>query len=252
MRQLERSIEVSVATHKSRFKSFLSSFGSIFNDTDSFVININGLDDECLEFTEKVESMFGGSNLRIVCYDINMDYGDRAKFKPLCWYKDSSYPDYFLTIDDDLIYPRDYIKRLVDTSQKYGGIPVGVHSFSMYRKPTPLKNYFKERIVTHFAFASSRKFTNGLGTGTLCFSPKTVPIQFDFFEQPNMTDCYFAVYCQKNKIPMICVDRSPGWIIELVDNSPSLWSLRGNGEKQTEVINQCVDWAIFNREQVKE
>jgi hypothetical protein len=240
-----RSIEVSVATHKPRFSLFLKSFDSIVNDVDMFSVHINGDDDDCLDFAEKIWNTFG-CNVDVVNFPIDRNYGDRAKFLPLKGYDlTGSVPDYLLTIDDDIIYPRNYIERMIEFCHENNGNPVGVHAATIFSMDKPLRNYFKDRLVTHFCFASKKRSVNCLGTGTLCFSPKVVPIKFDFFEKPNMADCYFALFCQMNKIPMTCINRDINWLLELSDDRHSLWSLRGDGKEQTEVINQVKKWVVY-------
>lgn len=239
-------IEVSVATYKPRFKTFFKSFETVINNDYIFSVYVNGMDDEALEFSEKVLETFGGSNVHITNIDLANNYGDRSKFLPLSLSESRiPLPGYLFTIDDDIVYPVDYFKRLLDVCVNNNGVPVGVHSATICKKRTKLANYFKERTVKHFSSHSKRHFVNMLGTGTICFSPARVPIDFDFFAKPNMADCYFALYCQKNKIPMICVDRNINWLMQLDDNSPSLWELRGDGKEQTSIINNHVSWEVF-------
>lgn len=237
-------IEVSVATYKPRFNTFFKSFESAINNEYVFSIYVNGMDDESLEFSENVLETFGGSNVHVTNVDLANNYGDRSKFIPL----DSSQgclPKYLFTIDDDIIYPDDYFSRILELCEKNNGVPVGVHAATICNKKTKLTNYFKERVVKHFSSYSKRHFVNMLGTGTICFSPSRVPIDFEFFKKPNMADCYFALYCQQNSIPMICIDRNINWLIQLDDGSPSLWELRGDGKEQTSVINNHVSWEVF-------
>ena len=41
-----------------------------------------------------------------------------------------------------------------------------------------------------------------------------------------------------------CIDITQE-LIEIIDNSNSLWVLRGDGKEQTEVINKCLGWRVF-------
>ena len=243
--RVKEYVEISVATFKERFQTFFRSFDSIYSSEYYYSININGDDDESIAFSEKLMDTFDCDNICIMNHSLDLNYGDRAKFKPLTHFGSvEKRPDFFLTIDDDIIYPFNYVERMIDTCKKYNGIPVGVHAATIYTKDSKINNYFKERLVTHFSASSKRRFVNCLGTGTLCFSPEVVPISFEFFEKPNMCDCYFALYCQKWSIPMVCIERDINWLTELSHNGTTLWSQRGNGAEQTEVINKVERWVV--------
>lgn len=243
--QPKEYIEVSVATYKPRFQTFMRSFESVVNNDYVFSVYVNGYDDESLEFSERVLNRFGGSNVHVTNFSVGLNFGDRAKFYPLNESNLSYKPTYLFTIDDDILYPKDYFSHMLDLCQKYNGIPVGVHAATLAHKKTPISNYFRERVVRHFSSAAKRQFVNVIGTGTMCFSPKRVPIEFDFFKTPNMADCYFALYCQQNKIPMLCVNRCINWLMQLADESPSLWETRGDGKEQTQLINSHRSWEVF-------
>ena len=248
-------IHISVTTYPARYDSFLKSFDSIYDPSKyEYTINLQlgalGAGDD-LFFTPKLLDRYDSDNVTINEIPQEASRGDICKFFPLlsettC----NGTPDYALTIDDDIIYPQDYVERMVATCKYHGGIPVGVHAAMIYSKDTPIRNYFQERQVTHFASNSKRKFVNCLGTGTLCYSPQVVPISLDCFDKPNMADCYFAVYCQQNNIPMLCIDRDINWLIEITSNAPTLWSQRGDGKPQTEVINRIKRWKVFKKESV--
>lgn len=244
--QFREYIEVSVATYKPRFNTFFRSFESVINNDYIFSVYVNGNDDEAFEFAHKVSERFGSSNLFITTFEDGLNYGDRAKFYPVKRDANlSDLPSYLFTIDDDILYPKDYFVRMLDVCQKYNGIPVGVHAATLANKKTMISNYFRERVVNHFSSAAKLRFVNVIGTGTLCFSPKRVPIDFDFFKTPNMADCYFALYCQQNKIPMLCINRGMDWLMQLADDSPSLWETRGDGKEQTYLINSHRSWEVF-------
>lgn len=51
------------------------------------------------------------------------DIADNGKFKGLqILYKQNDLPDYYLTVDDDLIYPRNYVKNVVKAIEQFNTI----------------------------------------------------------------------------------------------------------------------------------
>lgn len=168
--------------------------------------------------------------VKVLPYKI--DYGDSAKFLEI-------QDGFNLTVDDDIIYPPDYAERLTLNCEMMG-CPCGVHGAIIKQR---VKNYFKDRSVIHFEQRHHGSYVNMLGTGTLCFH-SDIGFSIKEIDRPNMSDCYFAVFCQKNKIPLHCVGRKQGWL-KSINYSESLWSSRKEGAEQTKVINQVSEWTVF-------
>lgn len=145
-----------------------------------------------------------------------------------------------LFVDDDIIYPVDYVERMIECSLR-NGCPVGVHSAVL--PPAP-KDYFKDRIVLPFWAASGREMNvNVLGTGTLCWHSNQLDFSLEHCPTDNMSDCHFAAFCQKRSIPLVSISRKANWLQKIMTKD-SLWAQRGNGEKQTKVIQQVPSWVV--------
>lgn len=146
-------------------------------------------------------------------------------------------------VDDDIIYPGNYVKRYTAKLEQYHHrVVVGCHGALLVN---PVRNYFKDRIVTHFQsglFHDER--VHVLGTGTVAYNTNIVRLRAIEISHHNMLDCHLAVHCQQLKIPMICVGRPARWL-NSIPTSNSLWSSRGDGNPQTEIINKIPSWNIF-------
>ncbi len=139
---------------------------------------------------------------------------DNAKFK---YHNEPC--DYYLTCDDGMIYPSDYIASLVSEIEKNGGEPVSYHGRRLKRKGIP---YYQG----HDMFGCLRRVESDalvdiLGTGVMGFSPKVMQgIDFNsivYNEKKRMSDILFAYeWALKRKAkPLKVLSHESGWIQEV-------------------------------------
>jgi len=141
---------------------------------------------------------------------------DNAKFK----YTDIDC-DYYLTCDDGMIYPPDYIGQLVSEIEKNNGKPTTYHG-------RILKGKGKKYYQGHEQFGCLRrldedKMVNVPGTGVMGFSPKLLhSMNFDFNsivynDNKMMSDILFAMEWAKKSggEPIKCLAHASGWISEM-------------------------------------
>lgn len=141
---------------------------------------------------------------------------DNAKF----YFTDKA-KEYYLTCDDGMIYPPDYIAKMVCEIEKNGGKPTTYHG----RK---LKGFGLNYYQGHESFGCMRgqqnnEFVNVCGTGVLGFNInyiKSIGFDFDSIlndERKLMSDLLFSLEWAKRSKgePMKCVKHSGGWIKEM-------------------------------------
>lgn len=153
---------------------------------------------------------------------------------------------YHAVLDDDIIYPKNYIKRLKSKCALYNDKAVlGVHGVTL--KNPPVSNYFKNRKVMPFCMKLAADTPcHILGTGTLFYHSSAVSISVEDFKSANNADLWFAIKAQEQRIPMICIARKPAWLIEnqelKLKKLPSIYLSNVNdGSLQTEIVNQ-ISW----------
>jgi hypothetical protein len=145
--------------------------------------------------------------------DFGQEMRDNAKFLPFNSLKNSHERFYFLTCDDDLIYPLDYVRTHLSRLAEFdNGIIAGLHGVICAERPA---SYFEERFVFHFTrgLSCGPQLVNNLGTGTVSFhsdlfealSPKS-------WGKGGMVDILLSVEAQKRDIPMVCIERHDGWV----------------------------------------
>lgn len=153
--------------------------------------------------------------------------------------------DYHLTCDDDLAYPADYVARLVEAVKRHNHRRiVGVHGAVI--RP-PVTHYYRDRHLWHYrhALAQEQK-VQIIGTGTLCYSPRTITFPQSVFETPNLADIYAALHAQAHKIGASIVAREAGWLDDLPGSQTK--SLYSEGLKDPALATQLanrIEWNTY-------
>jgi len=135
------------------------------------------------------------------------DLRDNGKF----FFLDQSESRYYATIDDDIFYPTDYLKRLVGFLRNAGRLAaVGVHG-AIY--PHPIIDMFRSRYLLHFEDPLSHIMpVHFLGTGTTMIDQVEWNLQFAEFGEPGMADVWFAAAASKRKASQFVVRRRRRWL----------------------------------------
>ena len=217
-----------MATFPPRHRTLAKTVASLIDQVDHLQVYANQYTEyalpKCLS-AHKITTLLGE------------DLGDNGKVEDL------PHKGYVFLVDDDIIYPPNYVEMMIAALGRYdNNAVVGCHAAIMQ---PPIRNYFKDRRVFHFRSLIARDTpVNVLGTGCLAFH--TDYIDFDISDSPcpNMLDVHFAVWCQKNQKKMITLARPPEWLIPQ-PVPESLWSTRGEGEEQTSYINTVSKWKIY-------
>lgn len=142
------------------------------------------------------------------------DIGDIGKF-----YQIEQVYGYILTIDDDLIYPLDYVDsmiRKIDFYQKE--VFICVHGNILPKQQ--LTSYYKDKLGVHFERKVEKDIRVDIpGTGTLGFHSDNIKISQQIFLSPNMTDIWLAAHAKQNNIPIISVERPENWVLQVRDKA---------------------------------
>lgn len=164
--------------------------------------------------------------------------GDVGKFYPLKYVSGKAH---VLLIDDDIRYPDDYAETMGSWVERFDREHVvGVHACDLPERN--VDSYYDEGQLNKVHFAEpleEPRVVHLLGTGTVAFWSERIHIRIsDFFAQ-NMSDIYFARYCQRKEIAMIAVPRQRGWIRSYATPDDGIWGrFQGKDKTQTWLINQ--------------
>jgi len=159
-----------------------------------------------------------------VMLDTKDVWAERGKFASV-----SRVNGYYFGVDDDIIYPDDYSRKMIEAIERYGRrVIVCVHGNIA---KTPFTSFYKD--CEKFLFHSSLLKDTAVhfpGTGTIAFHTDTIKLLIDQFKCPYMSDIWMGILTQEKRVPVIAIRRETGWlkpvfitgIYEKVEKSPQL------------------------------
>ncbi len=158
------------------------------------------------------------------------ELGDAGKF---FGFSRSRLP-YYLSFDDDILYPPGYVGKLKYACDKHDA-PCGLHA-RLIRQPN--QGYYRrfDGTVLHFrnALASDRR-VHILGTGTLMIPRARLP-RLPVFDFRNMADIWFAHHCAELGVPLFTVARRAAWLRDAPHEGPSIFDRHRHGESDQRLI----------------
>lgn len=158
----------------------------------------------------------------------------------------------YLTVDDDLGYPGDYVTTLArEFDRNRGKAIVGVHA-SMFLNPMV---DFVESRGERFRFyepLSEARQVHLLGTATTMWSRDTIGLDLDKdFPMRNASDLQLAIAAQNQHVPMIAIARPAQWVTERrpwTAEGPSIWKTtkaEGHSRAKTELAQAAIaEWVL--------
>ncbi|VVS96375.1 conserved hypothetical protein [Roseovarius sp. EC-HK134] len=157
--------------------------------------------------------------------EFDTDFRDNAKFLDFDERKKSGTPFHYLTLDDDIVYPHDYVRTLVDRLGAFDNrVIAGVHGVVCVEQPSA---YFRNRFIYHYHkdALTAPRLVNNLGTGTVCFhdslfdtlNPRRWPLG-------GMVDIFLSLEARRRNIPMLAIDRHVGWLRDF-EGAPEMTTL---------------------------
>jgi hypothetical protein len=174
-----------------------------------------------------------------VCYNqtdvSNVNFGDAAKFIPL-----QGLNGYLFTCDDDLIYPPDYIERMIEGIEKYDRKKiVTMHGRILPRRE--LKSYYKERLEGFrcLGLVENDVIVDSGGTGVMGWHSSLLTFDIKEFKAANMADIWVAKIAKEKGIKIVCLKHSDGWIRYVPPpDGTTIWEKKyNNDENETEIFN---------------
>jgi len=171
-------------------------------------------------------------------------YGDAGKFMGVHDAFDMAYTDgaYYLTFDDDLLYPPDYVEAMIngiERSERKAVCSFHGRTFGTF----PIKNYYRDAARRYYCLrAVSQDTTVDVpGTGCLGFHSSTLELSMKDFPTRNMADVHLAVALRRQDIPAGCLKHAEGWIQHLpIDHGKSIYNQRKDDcREQTDRLNEA-------------
>lgn len=213
-------VHICMATLPDREPSFARALGSLREQADAFHIYLNG--------HQRVPSFLRGDK-GSDCDIWRSKQNDGAVMK-FWWANQLS--GYLLYCDDDIIYPPNYVERVVEGIERYGRrAVVGFHG-SVF--PDDFSSYAKDRGkgCSFVHLLKQDMPVHILGTGVMGYHSSTPSalaehpgehfrVSMADFPYPNMLDIWFGIACQDHEVPMVCLAK-PGGIFGVLPQQHSI------------------------------
>jgi hypothetical protein len=230
-------ITATMATFKLRERSLNDSITSIINQVDELWVYLNDYDyipDYLIN--DKIKVFLGS--------ECDGDIKAKGKF-----YKCGEIEGYHCTIDDDLIYPPDYIKTYLDRMVEYKDSVILTSLGKITKKNST--NYYKDNLYSfHFQRTVLNDYSVHMGgTGVMMYNTKTFKPDYDEILSGLYVDLFVGIQAQKQRIPIIVVKHEKDWIIfnkkESVNLKKSLYDTgQLNYIPQTQLMNS-INWELI-------
>jgi hypothetical protein len=158
--------------------------------------------------------------------DQGRDHRDNAKFLPYDALKASCDQFYYVTVDDDLIYPMDFVGTLLANLDRFERrVVAGLHGVVYEEEPS---GYFRRRFIHHFNLGTHGPcLVNNLGTGTMAFhSDLFAVLNPRTWDMGGMVDIFMSIEARRAGAPMLCIERTDGWLQEsrMPADNPTLFN----------------------------
>ena len=180
---------------------------------------------------EKIPDFLSSSKVNAVQSQNEIgDLGDRGKF-----YWCNQIRGIHLTVDDDILYPPNYVDSILEGMNRNQGAAVTFHGSILKSQ-----SFSEKKTISHFARDSSNDLSVTIGgTGVMAYNTKDVTINFESFKCNYWADGWFAFQTRNEGIPIISLRHAKDWLIPLPTSGPDIWDLNKQEERSL-VINQWI------------
>lgn len=191
-----------LATIENRKDNLKITVNSLINQVDKLYVYQNG-------YKEIFDFLIHTKIKVISSLDTGIDMGDAGKFYTIEKHKNC----YYLSCDDDIIYPNDYVKNIINNLKKYNNkVIVTHHGRTMKPNATSYYNEIEKGFRCLDEITEEQTIDFG-GTGVMGMYVNLVEgLNFSYFKSPNMGDIWVGKYAKENKIPIIILPHKENWI----------------------------------------
>ncbi len=197
---------------------------ALFRALNSLLPQVDRIDLYANAFEQVPALLQGHPKLRCIVDPEGTRYGDAGKF----WGLQDCVDTIYLSCDDDIEYPADYVHRMVEVLARHGGAcAVSVHAALMRQcADGVVRPYYEVETRTVFHFERPldiERRAHVPGTGTTVFHSHFVKPGMHHFQKPNMADLWLAGYLQEKALPVVAIARPVAWLKQLPVDRPTIY-----------------------------
>lgn len=226
-------ITANIATYPPRMNGLKQMISSIYDQVDVIRICFNEMTrDDVPKFIKDLENRYPDNDGKIYFYFPKENLTDNGKFSFL----EEGREEYYFTMDDDLVYPHDYVEKTIENIIKYGTI-ITYHGRILLGKG--LDYYFHHEVFRCLADQYVDKRIDVAGTGVCAFDTRYFnPVGLDINDNKKMSDVIFSLEASKSNKKIGCIKHKQGWI-KSIDNQETIF--RSESRKGTPIQDSLSD-----------
>lgn len=196
----DKTVTAGIATFPARIDNLRCCVDSLYDQCDYICIYLNGY--------TYVPEFLKRPKIRVFLGEDYIDLNATGKVFFIDWVKNG----YYFTIDDDFVYPADYISHLRSKIDQYGRrCAVTVHG-SIF--PSEFSWYYERTAMYQYqAPLPTDRFVHLPGSGSFGFHKSTMKANFVDFLPLIMVDLTLAILCKRQQVPIVCVSRPAMWLM---------------------------------------
>jgi len=209
-KQIERRKIVVMATFPPRKQSMLSRVKDLSPQCDELLIWLNEYNEIPVELREY-------KNVKCtLSKNINLKSGGKLMFI------DEYKSDYYIPVDDDIVYPASYVHDQITNLDNYGQnvIVCRYGEFVKTQKNNIVQFHYAQRLENDTQ-------CHVVGTGTVCFIPEKIG-----FKQPTIdelkdksTDYLLSRFASENNIRCICLKRNANYLKDAIEGNTNFTTI---------------------------
>lgn len=213
-------IRAQIASLPERVRSLEKTIGSLFPQVNCIQVALNNY---------KELPALGHPKIKYIHLDNSL--GDGAKF-----YGVEEFEGYFFSCDDDLIYPPDYVQKMIAAINQYHCI-VTLHGKIFGSRPIRSYHHGATEKLRCLGVVENDTFVDVCGSGVSAFHTDDFKLKLSDFEKPNMADIWMSKKAHEQGVKMLCLAHPIGYLgyNHFEDN------IYGNNNRnesfQTELVN---------------
>lgn len=136
--------------------------------------------------------------------------GDAEKFSAI-----EGWDGVVLTCDDDIGYPADYVEKIIAGLERWPGRAVSFHGGVTLGWNGAATAASHRRVRCLGSLDEDDPDVNVLGTGTLAWDNRAVPVWPAVFRHANCADVQFACHARRFGIGLACLRHRAGWLRDI-------------------------------------
>lgn len=214
-------VTVAMASHPPRREAMLRSIRTLLPYCTRLCLYLNNYSDDILDDLKRIPR---SNKIVAVLAGADPATGDK---RPLPDKKSHGkhhwlgyYDGYYLTCDDDCLYPADYVQEMVRAVQRYGDKAI-IAVAGGCRRPCGRVEWVStfnningsDTCINYYGSAASAMHPKAIGA-TRTLSEAVVEGSDNYIEDCFNDDTYVSVWANVNSIPIVMLSRPARWVLE--------------------------------------